>query len=103
MYGVFAAFQMQPEHRDDFIDALLDDARGSVETERGCVRFDVLRDEEDPNKVHIYEVYRDRAAVEAHGQPPHRLRWVETTREWRAGPAVIRWGTNIYPPDEDWK
>ena len=103
VYTIFVTFQVQAEHRDDFIKATMDDARGAMGTEPGCVRFDILRDEEDPNKVHLYEVYKDKAALDAHGQTPHLLKWRETTKDWRAGPSVVSRGINIYPTDKDWK
>ena len=41
----------------------------------GCLRFDVLQDQADDNHFYFYEVYRDEAAFQAHGQAPHFARW----------------------------
>ena len=103
MYALGVVIQIQPEHREEFIEAMLDDARNSVNVEPGCVRFDVLQDENDPNRIYLYEVYRDPAAFEAHTQTPHLIRWRETVKDWYAAPTVVYRAFNIFPTDEGWR
>jgi len=67
------------------------------------VRFDVLQDNEDPNRIHLYEVYKDQAAVDAHRQAPHYLKWRETVKDWFAAENVRRVATPVYPPDNTWR
>ena len=95
--------QIKPEHRESFIEAMLDDARGSVNNEPGCLRFDVLQDDTDPNRICLYEVYRDMAAVEAHRQAPHYLRWRETVQDWFDGERIAYACTNVFPSDAAWE
>ena len=38
---------------------------------------DVLQDNEDENRLHLFEVYQDEAAVDAHRNAPHYLKWRE--------------------------
>ncbi len=95
--------QIKPKHREAFIEAMLDDARGSVNNEPGCLRFEVLQDDSDPNRICLYEVYRDEAAVEAHREAPHYLRWVQTVQEWFDGDRTRYICTNIFPTDANWK
>lgn len=102
MIALLVTIRMQPEHRDEFIAAMLDDASGSVSNEPGCLRFDVLQDKSDPNVLHLYEVYRDQAALEAHRQAPHYLKWRETVKDWHAAEPVRIECTTIYPPDSEW-
>lgn len=45
--------------------------------EDGCQTYSYAQDVEDPQLVHVFEVWRDRAAFEAHRQAPH-------LRDWRA-------------------
>ena len=99
-YTLLVTCRIKPEHRDAFIAALLDDARGSVANEPGCVRFDVIADEEDPNRIHLYEVYRDRAAFDAHLQTPHFLRWRATTQDWFAEPPPACRGFPLFRTEE---
>lgn len=36
--------------------------------EEGCLQFDVLKPEDRPNEVRIYEVYRDQEALDEHAK-----------------------------------
>ena len=89
MQALVVTIQIKPEHREAFMEAMLDDARGSVQNEPGCLRFDVIQDAEDPNRIHLYEVYRDQAAIEAHRQAPHYTKWRETVKDWPLAP--VKW------------
>ena len=44
-----------------------------VQTEPGCVRFDVHRSRKEPNKFLLYELYKDDAGLDAHRRTPHFL------------------------------
>lgn len=104
MYVIVAPIQIKPEHREEFIEAMLLDAKGSVENEPDCLRFDVIQDQEDPNRIYLYEVYKDRAAFEYHVTTPHLKKWRETVKEWFVEPRPPTGrGTNIFPPDDEWK
>ena len=50
------------------------DALGSRK-EAGCLRFDLLRDNEKPNRFFFYEIYDDKAAVDVHKATPHFKAW----------------------------
>ena len=102
MRALVVTIQIVPEHRDAFMEALMDDARGSVGNEPGCLRFDVLQDLEDPNRIHLYEVYRDEAALEAHRQAPHYLKWRETVKDWFAADPVRVQCDTVFPVDSAW-
>ena len=102
MQALVVTLQIKPEHREAFMEAMLDDARGSVANEPGCLRFDVVQDLEDPNRIHLYEVYRDEAAIEAHRQAPHFVKWRDTVKDWHAADPVRRVCTTVFPPDSAW-
>ena len=102
MYALVVTIQVQPEHREEFIKATLDDARGSIQNEPNCLRFDVLQDLGDPNRIHLYEVYKDQAAVDAHRAAPHFTKWRETCADWFDGEIIRRVGSPVYPPDASW-
>jgi autoinducer 2-degrading protein len=46
-----------------------------VQTEPGCMRFDVLQSRKDPRRFMLYELYRDDAALDAHRRTPHFLEY----------------------------
>ena len=62
---------VKPTALDEFLKVIKHDAVRSVADEPGCLRFDVLRDSDDPLKFYFYEVYKDEAARLAHRQMPH--------------------------------
>lgn len=103
MLALLVTIHIQPEHRDAFIESMLDDARGSVNDEPGCFRFDVLRDDNDPNTIYLYEIYKDQAAFEAHGKAPHFIRWRDTVKDWHASPITVVRCSTIFPAAADWK
>ena len=70
MQVLSVSIHVKPEHVEAFIPAMLENARGS-RTEPGNLRYDLLRDDDDPNHFLLYEVYRDAAALEAHRAAPH--------------------------------
>lgn len=102
MYVIIVDHRVKPEHRDDWIAAATRDARGSVENEPGCLRFDIVQDGEDPNRFYFYEVYIDEAAFKAHLQQPHYLRWREEAKDFYLAPTAALTGRNIFPTDADW-
>ena len=103
MHALIVTIKIKPENKDAFMEALHGDAVGSNKDEPGCLRFDVLQDAEDPNAIHLYEVYKDEAALEAHRQAPHYLKWRNTVQEWFDGPVVRRVASNVFPPDDAWR
>jgi (4S)-4-hydroxy-5-phosphonooxypentane-2,3-dione isomerase len=94
--------RLKAEHREQFLEQMRADAIGSEQNEPGCLMFNVVQDNADPNVVHLFEVYQDDEAVEAHKRAPHFLKWLETTKGWVAELEVAR-GTTVYPPAGAWQ
>ena len=44
MYVIVAPIQIKEGYKDAFVEAMLGDAKGSVNDEPGCLRFDVIQD-----------------------------------------------------------
>ena len=104
MISIFVSIRVKPGFRDRFVQATLGDARGSVGDEPGCYRFDVLEDASDPDLVHLYEVYEDQAALDAHRKMPHYTRWADEVADWRDPDVVGRVeSTTDFPSDEGWR
>ena len=101
MHILFVTIKMKPERREAYMAEMLLNARGAREDEPGCLRFDVVQDAEDENTIHLYEVYTDEAAFQAHTSAPHFLQMREATADWREGQTVHR-GTNVAPTDAEW-
>jgi autoinducer 2-degrading protein len=75
MLAMWVKVRVKPEGRERFLKAIEVDALGSERDEPGCLRFNVLHDQQDPNVYYFYEVYRDEAALEAHRAAPHYAVW----------------------------
>lgn len=103
MISIFVSISVKPGYRERFVEASLGDARGSVGDEPGCFRFDVLKDDHDPNLVHLYEVYADQAALEAHRKMPHYTKWQSEVGDWRDGDATRIESTTAFPSDDGWR
>jgi len=105
MYVIIAPIKIKEEFKERFIEEMLQDAKGSMKSEPGCLRFDVIQDGDDPNKIWLYEVYVDEAAFQAHTRTPHFLKWRDTVKDWfDEGPKGAGKGSsNIWPPDDGWK
>jgi autoinducer 2-degrading protein len=85
MQVLSVSIHVKPEHADEFQAAMLENARGS-HTEPGNLRYDLLRDDDDPNHFLLYEVYRDAEALEAHRATPHFQKWAAMVEPWLAAP-----------------
>lgn len=104
MYVLVVKIQIKPEFREQFMRSMVEvDARGSVENEPGCLRFDVIQDESDPNRIYLYEVYRDEAAFQAHLKATHFVEWRDTVKDWYAAPSEVARGRSVFPADADWR
>lgn len=103
MIALLVTIDIKPEYKERFMEELMLDAIGANDVEPGCLRFDVLQDNEEPNRVHLYEVYKDEAAIAAHREAPHFVKWRDTTKDWLAKPYSRTLCTNVYPSDEGWR
>lgn len=68
--------EIREDRIDDFLKVIEEDAIGSRERENGgYLRFDVARDQTNPNKFVFYEVYVDNDAAARHKETPHFKLW----------------------------
>jgi autoinducer 2-degrading protein len=75
MFTLVVDLNVKPGMRDRFLAAIEANATASLRDEPGCVRFDVVQDNDDPDHFFLYEVYEDEAAFRAHRAAPHFPRW----------------------------
>ena len=70
---------VQEGRLDDFFKAIEVDARGSRDpvADPGCLRFDVLRSQQDPMSFLLYEIYEDAKAMEQHRSSAHFKAWTD--------------------------
>src|SRR6476469_29477 len=77
MFIVLVKFQVKHELLDEFKTAILRNAELSVQRDPGCVRFDVLQQEDDPTRWFFYEVYDKEQAWVDHRASAHFLAFKE--------------------------
>ena len=83
MFVVAADLTVDAAQHDQFAPHVLENARTTRETEKGCRQFDVCTHADKPGEFFLYEVYDDRAAFEAHQASAH----LKAFRE-KAGPLL---------------
>ena len=105
MYVIIAPIKIKEGYKEQFVEAMLDDAKGSMKNEPGCLRFDVIQDGDDQDKIWLYEVYVDEAAFQAHMETPHFIKWRDAVKDWIGEPPEGKaiGASMIWPPLEDWK
>lgn len=102
MYAITVQLKVKPERVDEFLALTLENATSARE-EPGCLRFDVLRNEKEPDRFFFYEVYRTTLDHKAHQETAHYLRWKDDVADLLAEPRVgARW-TNLSPADAEWR
>lgn len=74
-YAIVAEFQVKPGREEDFVDLMRTHSRNSVTKEDACLAFDCCRDEADPNRYILYEVYTHAGALDAHRETEHYRWW----------------------------
>ena len=89
MIHIVVTIEPKPEKVEAFIELATYDARNSRQ-EPGCLRFDVIRQLDNPGRFCFYEVYKDEDAVKAHQATEHYARF---RREIEGLQAVPRVGT----------
>ena len=100
MYVVCVSIHVQQGHAAEFIEATLENAR-HTRREPGNVRFDVLRQEADPDRFTLYEAYRAPEDFAAHQRTDHYLRWKDTVAGWMAEPRVGVRHHRLFPAEVD--
>ena len=106
MFVIVAPLQIKEGHKEEFIKEMLEEAKGVAKDEPGCLRFDVIQDAGDSNRIWLYEVFTDEAAFQVHTKSPHVTKFFEAIGAWRDEDVLKGTGLgsyNIWPVDADWK
>jgi quinol monooxygenase YgiN len=101
MYVVCVNLRVKPDKVEEFLARTIENASNSRK-EPGCLRFDVLRHDTEPDRFLLHEVYRTPEDFKAHQAEPHYFRWRDTVPDLLAEPRSGVKYVNVYPADEDW-
>ncbi len=69
--AIAPVFTIHDGLRDDFLARVRRQRDDCLANEPGCLYFDILLDPGEADKVTLYEVYADQAALEKHRTYPH--------------------------------
>jgi len=81
MFVLVVSLRVKPNKDEQFLAAIQANAAASRRDEPGCRRFDVLRDNADPQHYLLYEMYDDEAAFQVHRNTPHFAVWRQAAAE----------------------
>ena len=98
MLAIWVKARVKAGQTEKFLKAIEHDALASERDEPGCLRFNVLRDDKDPNVYYFFEVYKDEAALEAHRKAPHYAVW-RAAADTLDGPTEPVRCTTVFPAD----
>lgn len=80
-FTILVQFVIAPGEMGAFLPLMLTNARTSLREEEGCERFDVLQPEGEPDRIVLYEIYRDRAAFDVHAASAHFKEFDAATKD----------------------
>jgi quinol monooxygenase YgiN len=101
MHIVHVQIRVKPECLEAFQAATLANARASVQ-EAGVLRFDVVRQQDDPTRFVLVEVYRTAEDQAAHRLTAHYAAWAGAVAELLAEPRSALKYTNVFPGEDGW-
>jgi len=79
MFAIVVNFEIHSDTESDAVAALEANAAGS-RTEAGCLKWEWSRHVDEPHRFAIYELYVDRAAIDAHKSSAHFKEWQARTK-----------------------
>ena len=96
-FVLIVTFQVKPEHLQRFNQMIDVNARASAREEPGCRQFDVMRGNDDPCKVVLYEVYDSEEAFKAHGKMSHTQTFLAAAKEMVSSQTAVRLERMVAP------
>ena len=101
MFIVHVFVRLKPENINVFKAATIENASNSVK-ESGVARFDVIQQQDDPNRFVLVEVYRTPDDANSHKETTHYLKWRETVGSMMAEPRSSIKFSNTFPDEQGW-
>lgn len=101
MLVVHVHVHVLPDCVEAFREATLANARESVQ-EPGIARFDVLQQQDDPERFILVEVYRTAEDPARHKETAHYATWRDAVAPMMAEPRQSTKLDNCYPGDDAW-
>ncbi|MHC4157698.1 MAG: putative quinol monooxygenase [Planctomycetota bacterium] len=101
MFIVHVFAHVKPGQVEAFKTATLENAHNSVQ-EPGVARFDVIQQQDDPNRFVLVEVYRTSDDPARHKETAHYQKWRDTVADMMAESRSSIKYTNVFPEEQGW-
>jgi len=101
MLVVHVFVHVKPNQAEAFESVTLENARNSIQ-EPGIARFDVIRQQDDPTRFVLVEVYRTADDPGKHKETEHYQKWRDTVADMMAEPRTSVKYTNVFPDEQGW-
>lgn len=101
MLIVHVFVHVKPDQVQAFEAATIENARDSVQ-EPGIARFDVIRQQDDPTRFVLVEVYRTEQDPARHKETAHYNKWRDTVTDMLAEERSRIIYTNVFPGEQGW-
>lgn len=69
--SLFVEFKFETNNVNLAIKLLTDMQNKVIEHEEGCIVYDILLNDEEPNTIYLYECYENNKALELHNNAPY--------------------------------
>ena len=102
MFIVHVFIHVKPDQIEAFKEATVENAGNSLK-EPGIARFDFIRQQDDPNRFVLVEVYRTPDDPARHKETPHYRKWRDAVEEMMAEPRKSIKYSNIFPDEAGWE
>ena len=102
MIIVHVHVHVKPDSVEDFEAATLENAGNSIR-EPGVVRFDVVRQEDDPSRYVLIEIYRTADDPARHKATAHYAAWRDTVEPMMAEPRRSVRYRELFPEPAAWE
>ncbi|UCE54369.1 MAG: antibiotic biosynthesis monooxygenase [Desulfobacterales bacterium] len=101
MFIVHVFVRVKTEDINVFKAATIENASNSVK-ESGVARFDVIQQQDDPNRFVLVEVYRTPDDANSHKETAHYRKWRDIVASMMAEPRSSIKFSNIFPDEQGW-
>ena len=101
MFIVHVFVHVKPDKVEAFRAATLENANDSIQ-EAGIARFDVIQQQDDPERFVLVEVYRTSEDPARHKETAHYQKWRDTVADMMAEPRTAIKYANIFPDEPGW-
>jgi len=101
MFIVHVFVHVKENRIEDFKKATVENAENSLK-EPGVARFDVVRQQDDPTRFVLVEVYRTAEDPAKHKETAHYKKWRDTVADMMAEPRSSIKFFNVFPDEKGW-